>query len=463
MAYSKVILNGTTIMDVTQDTVNASNLLSGETATRKDGVSIIGEATGGTLITKVITENGTYSAEDDDADGYSEVTVNVSRGVEEAELNDVNFYDYDGTRLYSYSASDFLNSTELPQNPNHDGLIFYAWNWSLADAKEYVAKYGILEIGATYKTSDGTTRFYFDIYNSFVLTIAIRCKPSVSNGVTIDWGDGTTSTVSRTSYSNVSHTYSSIGKYVAKVAVTNGTVSFGGGSGTYIIGSVGNNYKRKLSTVKRIEFGDNVILETHVFNSLPNLDAIVLPWNLTSLGNYSFDTMYPIKGIVFPSGFTSIGATNNIIFLLGIACLPKSLNNGNVTITGQTVRAISMPEGCFVRSTNASIGIQKIIIPDGVTTITANAYRYAHNARYIEIGKDVTSIEATSFMEAPASEIHLKPTTPPNLANANVFASWLQDIAVFYVPYSEDHSVLEAYKTATNWSTWSTRFQEEPQ
>ena len=33
-----------------------------------------------TLITKTITANGTYSAEDDDADGYSEVTVNVPSG-----------------------------------------------------------------------------------------------------------------------------------------------------------------------------------------------------------------------------------------------------------------------------------------------------------------------------------------------------------------------------------------------
>lgn len=42
-------------------------------------VQAIGDIpTGGTLITKTITENGTYSAEDDDADGYSEVTVNVS-------------------------------------------------------------------------------------------------------------------------------------------------------------------------------------------------------------------------------------------------------------------------------------------------------------------------------------------------------------------------------------------------
>lgn len=30
-----------------------------------------------TLITKQITENGVYNAEDDDADGYNEVTVNV--------------------------------------------------------------------------------------------------------------------------------------------------------------------------------------------------------------------------------------------------------------------------------------------------------------------------------------------------------------------------------------------------
>lgn len=35
---------------------------------------------GGTLVTKSITQNGTYDAEDDNADGYSSVTVNVSGG-----------------------------------------------------------------------------------------------------------------------------------------------------------------------------------------------------------------------------------------------------------------------------------------------------------------------------------------------------------------------------------------------
>lgn len=39
-----------------------------------------GGGSSATLITKTITENGTYSAEDDNADGYSEVVVNVSSG-----------------------------------------------------------------------------------------------------------------------------------------------------------------------------------------------------------------------------------------------------------------------------------------------------------------------------------------------------------------------------------------------
>lgn len=34
--------------------------------------------TGGTLVSKTITQNGSYDAEDDNADGYSDVTVNVT-------------------------------------------------------------------------------------------------------------------------------------------------------------------------------------------------------------------------------------------------------------------------------------------------------------------------------------------------------------------------------------------------
>lgn len=45
MAISKVILNGNTLMDVTQDTVQANNLLSGNTATKNDGTKVNGSVT----------------------------------------------------------------------------------------------------------------------------------------------------------------------------------------------------------------------------------------------------------------------------------------------------------------------------------------------------------------------------------------------------------------------------------
>ena len=49
MAYSKVILNGTTLVDLTNDTVTASDVLPGITAHKNDGTSITGSLSGVTI------------------------------------------------------------------------------------------------------------------------------------------------------------------------------------------------------------------------------------------------------------------------------------------------------------------------------------------------------------------------------------------------------------------------------
>ena len=80
MAISKIILNGITQIDLTQDTVSqASQILAPYIGHLNDGTQVTGTGTGdsATFITKTITLNGTYSAQDDSADGYSSVTVNV--------------------------------------------------------------------------------------------------------------------------------------------------------------------------------------------------------------------------------------------------------------------------------------------------------------------------------------------------------------------------------------------------
>lgn len=82
MAVSKVILNGTTLIDVTDDTVNASNLLSGITATRNDGVEVTGTYTPPTASLQAKTNIApTTSSQtitpDTGYDGLSSVQINA--------------------------------------------------------------------------------------------------------------------------------------------------------------------------------------------------------------------------------------------------------------------------------------------------------------------------------------------------------------------------------------------------
>lgn len=51
-----------------------------------DNLSSIDPSSAATLIEKIVTENGVYNASDDEADGYSKVTVSLEPGVPEHEI-----------------------------------------------------------------------------------------------------------------------------------------------------------------------------------------------------------------------------------------------------------------------------------------------------------------------------------------------------------------------------------------
>lgn len=106
--------------------------------------------------------------------------------------------------------------------------------------------------------------------------------------------------------------------------------------------------------------------------------------------------------------------------------------------------------------------LEPIIISDSVTSIGTYAFNNCYSLTSITIPDSITSIEGNAFASCYGmSEYHFKPTTPPTLANSNAFTSIASD-CIIYVPYSADHSILDAYKTATNWSAQASKMQEEP-
>ena len=293
-------------------------------------------------------------------------------GSSSASPNDVNFYDYDGTLVASYSLSEAQSLTALPDGPTHDGLTFQGWNYTLEKVKAFTRP---MNVDAMYITDDGKTRLHIRIAAEGRMNVPLYISQTVANGVTIDWGDGSaTQTLARTGNVNTTHTYANIGDYTITLDPVNGcTLGLGAGSSSYcVLGSTGDKGKVYCNFLKSVRIGDGVTsIDSYAFQNCYSLASITIPASVTSIGSYAFQNCYSLASIT---------------------------------------------------------------IPDGVTSIGSYAFYYCPSLASITIPASVTSIDSYAFYSCSGmAEYHLKPTTPPKLSNTNAFTNIPSD-CIIYVP-----------------------------
>lgn len=311
---------------------------------------------------------------------------------------DVNFRDYDGTILHSFTKAQFLAMTELPELPTQAGLICQGWNWSLEDAQSYVAEYGILEVGATYITDDGKTRLYLRVTDVKRALQSLRFKQTASNGVVVDWGDGSsTQTAAGTGDKTLSHSYAQPGEYVISLEVVNGALNLGHStSGICVVGLTDDQYAAYRDSLYKVELGANVeaVWSSYAFYGCSNLERITLPKGYTAFANYIFNYCYKLKAVVFPEGFKYLNdATFSYCFGLSSVCFPKSL----IRVGSNTFYSCGR--------------IQKVVLPNSVTTIKSSAFNYCYSLTDVIIPKSVTTIESQAFGYCKALEKVIFPNT----------------------------------------------------
>lgn len=393
-------------------------------------------------------------------------------GTTEPEEKDVDFIDYDGTLLYSYTAEEFLQMTELPPNPTREGLIAQGWNWTLADAKEVVEKCGAHSIGQMYDTVDGKTRIYITIDESDNLSpqyvrLSLLVNPTT---VVIDWGDESEPyTETRTSGTfSPNHTYSAKGNYVITIDVTDGDCYlgyYGTNTGLCWDNSSSVNSANSARRVKKIEVGSCISrLGTSPFFQMCCLQSVSLHKDIDNNANPDGSIFNsPIKGLVIPSGMKSIGLSNNTYTLERISFSPNMVKIN--TPYGMSLKKIIMPNTLTSLPGNIAQRmpfLKKVNVINNAGTLIG-VYDMQNNNALTEviIPSEITAINANAFHGCRLTVIHMKPTTPPTLANTNAFPNFTRPGNVITVPYSSDHSILEAYQTATNWSTFASYMVEE--
>jgi hypothetical protein len=352
-----------------------------------------------------VTENGTV-----DTTLISSLTVNVSSGGGGAEKKAVNFVDYDGTIVHSYTAAEFAELTDWPTNPSHDGLTAQGWNWStFAKAKAYVAKYGKLDIGQKYRVTDGKTRIFIELDE-------YRREPvlglGVNGSVDIDWGDGSAhTTLAGTSVSTYvstqPHTYPSGGEYVIALTVT-GTANFLAKNSVCGLlmkdGFNSNESQYYRNAIKRLFIGDSVTtIQSYAFQYCYSLSSVTIPDSVTTIGTYAFQNCCSLENVIIPDSVTTIGtyAFQNCCSLENVI-IPDSVTTigGNTFYNCSSLGSVTIPDSVTTIGTYAfqyCYSLSSVTIPDSVTTIERYAFYNCYSLGSITIPDSVTTIEGYAF------------------------------------------------------------------
>ena len=271
---------------------------------------------------------------------------------QEAEWKDVNFIDYDGKNLYSYTTAEALALTELPPAPDRTskGLQFQEWNYTLDEVKANANDTGKCTAGATYTTTDGKTHIKITIQDEYYSNIPLVFRQTVSEGVEVDWGDGSTPQTYTGANTNlkITHQYTPTSypaSYEITFKVNSGTMSFP----TYIMGKSGNvsgtnpTYSWN-NMIDEVNIGNGVkSLDDSVFDNCKSLASITIPNSVTNFYRSVFRFCYSLASITIPSSIKSIGNSGRF-------------DPGDIFSYCKSIASVSIPNSVTVIGNNAFSG-----------------------------------------------------------------------------------------------------------
>lgn len=362
--------------------------------------------------------------------------------VEEPEEKAVNFYDYDGRRLFSYTAEEAAALTELPTPPARDGLVFQEWNWTIDEVKKAKAA----DIGANCTTTDGKTRLYIKIDNQPRKGMTLNLYQNTAGDISVDWGDGSAAETSDTAGDiSLPHTYESAGEYTITLTVKTGAKA---GLGHFlspyrqVLSGSGTNpdadtFSSNVHTnaMIRAEIGADIAdIENEAFYGCENLESINIP---TSIAHIKADAFLDCRKLQWIS--------NQHIFMMY-----------NFALTENGLQRATFGGGSYAYGSSSAFqknkNLKRAVLPTRYSAILSSDYNGCTALVEVICNSNIKKIGSMSFFGCYAlKRLDLtKNTEIPTLESYNAFQKTASDLEIL-VPAA----LAEEWKAATNWTTYA--------
>lgn len=360
--------------------------------------------------------------------------------VEEPEEKAVNFYDYDGRRLFSYTTEEAAALTELPIPPARDGMKFQEWNWTLAEVKKAKAA----DIGANYTTSDGKTRLYIKIDNQTRKDLTLNLYQAKAEDISVDWGDGSAAETSASTMGfSLSHVYESAGNYVITLTIKNKTaIGIKYGTAKQLLSGDGINpdssvYASNIYTnsLIKVELGDNIdAIGEETFYGCQNLESINIPKSMATIKAECFNDCRKLRW------FSNMHAAFVYNFATKNSGLARATFGGGGTAYG-TASAF-----------NQCLNLRRAAYPPKYTTVASSDFAGCSSLVEVVFSGNITKIEGAAFQNCYALKKldFTNNTAVPSLASFTSLSNVPKDVEIL-VPAS----LAEDWKKATNWVTYA--------
>lgn len=415
---------------------------------------------------------------------FSAEIASIQSGGGGLEEKDVNFYECDGTLLYSYTKEEALALTEMPAIPEYIGpdgqpMAHDGWNYSYDEMIAQVLGSDLADIGVQRTVEDSLFELEFDDESSH----AVQCQFEIGDfSATIDWGDGTSSSVigDTSAAKIISHSYAEgySSRVVIKVRVTKGTPTLGysvestsGTTTTYDFFAATRGAVNLVSAY----IAENTVITAGAFKSAINLRTVVSHV-------VSFSGKLKLQAFVVKKGDSLRGAAFQnctglkvlsipVATALNLQCLASTFLNRVVVPYGCILNSTAVFGNCYAKKIHMSrdiintlslsstfanaVNISDITIPATIRFLDAlygqSIFSSCYNLKRVKFEGDSVALGAQCFLNCSQLRvIDLRHTTAAATLTTSAFSGCITSELKIVVP----DSLVDTYKKATNWVSY---------